>query len=188
MQMLSRGLERDWLLSIMTLGFVATRCGAQYSVLEREARSASRRMVRADQPFYEFRTIPAPSVTITVTVTNTSRRPVYLPRGGAGLLALERQVEGRWVPAVRPIRTMELGQPATIQPGATVRDTVVLDLRGGVSPPQSPSEVAGTYRAVYAIFATWDARGAGGPPGDLVPQEERTSNPFTLRLASGTHE
>ena len=145
-------------------------------------------MVQTQKLLYEVALRPAPSVTITTVVTNASPQVIFVPVHGAGLLALERQVGERWVIAAHPIHTLELREPLTIQPGRSTTDTVMLDLQSGVTPPQSPSQIPGRYRAVYAIFATWDSRRVGRAPGELVPQEDRTSNAFILQLAKPARE
>ncbi len=179
-----KGAVWNWgLLLAAAAIYVAQRDGPAYDA-EHAGQRVQPSMVRTDQTSYEVRAGPPPTVGIAATITNTSKRAVYLPTGGSALLALERQVQGRWETALRPIRTAELREPAKVRPGEAIRDTALLDLRYGVSPPISPGEVSGTYRAVYAIFAVWDSIRLGNAPAELLARSQRTSNVFTLRLAS----
>ncbi len=102
-----------------------------------------------------------------------------LTTGGTALQRVERFEEGVWR-AIHAVKPATLGQVASVAPGATRRDVAVLNLLRGTMPALSPDEVAGAYRALYLVFATWNPALVGGPPGELLPDPERTSDPFTV--------
>jgi hypothetical protein len=115
--------------------------------------------------------------------TNTTGSTVYIILcGNTALLRLEKRVSERWQVAYQPACTMEGRAPIEVRQGATYRDTAtVIDMLAANSAPKfMVSPIEGTYRAVYAGFSSWDPGTAGGPPGELLPEDLRTSNEFTI--------
>ena len=71
----------------------------------------------------------------------------------------------------------QLQPPIPVDPGSSYVDRFVL--RSSENPSITPDQRQGTFRLVYAVQRTPTA---GWDPVDLVPESERTSNPFEVVL------
>lgn len=135
--------------------------------------------VRVDSVSYAD--VPFGSLAVVVTIANSSARKVYvLTTGGTALERIEQFKDSAWRP-IYPVKPATLGQVASVAPGATHRDVAVLNLARGTTPILSANDMLGTYRAIYLIFANWNPAVAGVPPGELLPNQERTSELFVVR-------
>ena len=123
--------------------------------------------------------------TIRLRYTNGTGKTAYLATcRGPQPPRLEKQVGDQWVVAFMPVVPLCLGVPQAVRAGDTFDyDFVVYAGMPGTSiaPRFSVSEVPGTYRVIWEVFT-----GTQGDPSkptelkDMVPEDQRVSNPFRL--------
>lgn len=121
------------------------------------------------------------AVAIDFTYTNHTGGPVYLTGcRGPNPPTLEKRVGSTWVTAYSPIVDLCLGPPVEIASGASYsyHDEIAAGAPGSnIGPQFQVSPLAGTYRAVWAVYAAMPD-GSGAAP--LLPEASRTSNEFEL--------
>ena len=126
---------------------------------------------------------PQWQVSVVARYTNRSSAPVYLEHAGARPPAfyVEKLDGGAWRPAGSPISILMASPPTRLNPGETRTDTVTLMVRNGAGEPGFSVEgVPGTFRLVYQLYRTSVPEGVVSTLTDLLPIEERASNPFQI--------
>ena len=143
-------------------------------------------LVVTDQAQYDARA-PAGGLSRVVfdvpfEIRNTTGGPLYrIGCRTAPPPTLEKLVEGEWVTAYAPIVNLCLSPPFEIAPGEVRRDTLQVQgfLPGQNAGPEFETDVEGTYRLHLRLYSSLtDERSPLGK--DLVPLEERVSNPFEV--------
>jgi hypothetical protein len=124
-------------------------------------------------------------LTIPFTYRNDTGQPVYLPTcRGVQPPRLEKLVGDRWIVAYAPIVSFCQGVPLTVRPGDSFNYTmqILAGMPGTTYVPRFiVSEVPGTYRVLWEVFAAVDGDARKPVPvKDLLPLELRVSNPFEL--------
>jgi hypothetical protein len=121
---------------------------------------------------------------IGMSFTNQSQQRMYIVNCHGGLsTALEKRVNGSWVPYWSPAMLMCLSSPIVVEPGATLTRSVTVwgALPGtNAGPAWASADVEGTYRMVLGSLV-WNYTTDGQGFGDPVPLGLRTSNEFALR-------
>lgn len=129
-------------------------------------------------------------VVVTSTITNRSRRSVYLldlcPGNGTFLARLERRVGDEWAEGWAPaVCNLEYRPPLELKPGRTFLDTAVAYQIGDLPPRFTPSDIPGSYRAVYNVGGSPVKEPGRLPRSEPLPLPERTSNPFVIAAGPG---
>jgi len=124
-------------------------------------------------------------LTIRMTYRNDTGRPVYLPAcQGVIPPRLQKRVGDEWVIAYVPMVRMCEDAPVIVRAGDTFdyRFPVVAGMPGTTFLPRfTVSDVPGTYRVLWEIFATADGNpGRPTPVRDPLPPEQQISNEFRL--------
>ena len=140
--------------------------------------------IQTDKAVYQMRTTAqAHELTMHLTYTNPTASPVYIPTcHQPGPPVLQKWVDGTWVTAYAPVVLRCLGPPVIIEPGDTYRYTYrVYATRAPNSGPRlQVAEVPGQYRLIWHILGTWTPNGPEPGLGQLLPEEQRISNTFTI--------
>jgi hypothetical protein len=95
---------------------------------------------------------------------------------------LEKQLDGCWVSVYAPF--VDLCEPTVrpIQSGEVYRSSLRVRVEqpgSRVAPSLPASDIAGTYRLVWNVYGWWRT-GHAPTPDDLLPLEQRISNPFRI--------
>ena len=140
--------------------------------------------IQTDKSVYEMRsTTQAHELTIHLAYTNPTAGPVYIPTcREPGPPVLQKWVDGKWVTAYSPVVSLCLGPPVVIAAGETYSYTYrVFASRSPNSIPRfQVAEIPGQYRLMWHILGTWTPNGPGPGLGQLLPEEQRVSNTFTI--------
>ncbi|MDB4952223.1 MAG: hypothetical protein JWM27_4872 [Gemmatimonadetes bacterium] len=121
---------------------------------------------------------------LAATYTNRTGRTVHLD-GGGGMhpaFVLEKLQGDAWVPAFAPVSLLMAAPPLEVAPGASRTDTLVLlASRPGLGAPAfTVDSVPGTYRLVYAAYASSTVESRAARLSDPLPVEACSSNPFRV--------
>ena len=140
--------------------------------------------IQTDSSVYHLRTAGhSHELTINLAYTNPTPGPVYIPTcREPGPPVLQKWVDGKWVTAYSPVVLLCLGPPVVIRAGEAYSYTYrVLASRSPNSIPRlQVAEIPGRYRLVWHILGTWTPNGPEPGLGQLLPEEQRVSNPFTV--------
>ena len=146
--------------------------------------AAEASLVTVDRESYTARrAASAIELDIVSTFSNRTADSVWLHPCGKSQpsFALEKWVDGAWVPAFSPACTMMLMlHPPAVAAGGSRTDTARVRsyLDANTAPRFSVEAIAGTYRLVYAqAYGSWKANEG---PGDLLPLAQRASAPFRI--------
>lgn len=152
---------------------------------------ASSPPVRTDRTRYVLEEDSAGIVRLTIPLRyrNGTGRTVYLPTcRGAQPPRLQKKVGDQWVVAFAPVVAFCMGVPIAIEAGETFSYTMRINAgMPGTSlmPRFSVSEVPGTYRVLWEVFAGVEGNPRQPTPvKDLLPLEWRVSNEFQMEVGT----
>ena len=133
-------------------------------------------LIQTDRAEYQLRTHGDGLATeIPFTFTNRAGATVYVANcNGGAPPALEKRVNGEWIPAWSPVYLLCASPSMVIPPFATYSDTLHLSAPNPLSdyhPQWMVEEVPGTYRLVWHSVGFKEV---------ALPLELRVSNPFRL--------
>lgn len=171
-------------LGLGTLAAVLACGGRRVTEVDTTIDDGAAAPIQTDRAAYPVDRRPGGVVDITVVVRyqNATRGPVYLPTcRSVHPPVLEKRIGSAWVTAYSPVVPLCLGPPVVVQPGQAYAYTyhVVAFPHGGNTYPQfEVDKVPGTYRAVWAVYATWTPSGSEPGLGQLLPLAGRVSNTF----------
>jgi hypothetical protein len=175
---------RDTLIGfrcILLLGLSTQGC-APSSGTEQSQGNAP--LIQTEQSNYTAEVGPRTAeLTIRFRFTNRTGNTVYVAGcRGVDPPVLEKQLDGAWVSVYAPL--VDLCEPTVhpIKPTEVYRSAfrVLAGLPGSrVAPKLQVPEIEGTYRLVWNIYGRWRS-GHAPMPDDLLPVEQRTSNPFRI--------
>lgn len=114
---------------------------------------------------------------------NRTQDPICMTHcNGAYFVRLEKRVMDEWVPAWNPVLPLCLSHPPiTIQPGATLRDTLLVThgTREDTRPQIDASDLEGVYRLDVTAASRLSSSDQCGD--EQVSKQDRVSNRFVLK-------
>ncbi|MFL5542078.1 MAG: hypothetical protein ACJ8J0_24035 [Longimicrobiaceae bacterium] len=144
--------------------------------------------IRTDRHTYVLRRAEAPyqneqSITIVATYRNPTSRTIHLAecQKSPPLYRLEKKEGGVWVRAYDPLCwAIAPERLQTLAPGQERTDTLRIRHYAGGEPSFRGSGIAGTYRLVYEVYASYDPNRS--PSAEPLPGDVAVSNEFTIEV------